>query len=156
MNHNPSTGSTRPEPEAEQPTPFGGFEMPDQNWSKLPPALIEALPIVETVGELKVLPYVLRHARGFQEFGLAKRFTLDEVQHGRKRRDGSRLDGGTGLSLNGIKDGVRRAVAHGFLVQEVEHRRDRGRRLHLFRLRMSNPDTLRVRIRYPGGQRSTP
>jgi hypothetical protein len=44
---------------------------------------------------------------------------------------------GTGLSLKGIKDGVRRAVAHGFLAQEVEHKGDQGKRLHVFSLMMS-------------------
>jgi hypothetical protein len=64
----------------------------------------------------------------------------------RTRTGASCLISGTGQSLNGIKDGLRRAVAHGFLVQEVEPRWDRGSRVHLFCLRMSNPDTLSVRI----------
>jgi len=157
MNHNPTGGPTRPEPaEAEQPPPFPGFEMPHQNWSKLPHVLIEALPIVETLSELMVLIYVLRHTWGFQEFGRTKRITLDEFQYGRKRRDGSRLDRGTGMSLNSIKDGIRRAVAHGFLVQEVEYRRDRGRRSHLYSLRMSNSDPLTIKVWHPDWQNLIP
>jgi hypothetical protein len=164
MDHNRSTGSTRPEPaKAEQPPPFPGFKMPDQNWSKLPNELIEALHMFETLGELMAVLYVLRHTWGFQEYGTTKRITHDEFQHGRKRRDGSRLDSGTGLSLNCLKDGIRRAVAHGFLLQEVEHWRDPGRRSYLYSLRMSNSDprgsgsdTPEVRDRPPGDQGMIP
>jgi hypothetical protein len=98
--------------------------MPDHNWTKLPNELIEALHIVETLGELMVVLYVLRHTWGFQKYGITKRITLDEFQHGRKRRDSSRLDSGTGLSPNCLKDGIRRAVAHGFLLPMGIHCRD--------------------------------
>jgi len=114
--------------------------MPDQNWSKLPHALIGALPIIETASELKVILYVLRHTWGYQEFDIMKRITIDEFQNGRKRKDGSRIDNGTGLSRHAARDGVRRAVAHGFLVQEDETYRDRGRRSHVYRLNMLNTD----------------
>jgi hypothetical protein len=96
--------------------------MPDENWTKLPNELNEAFHIFETMGEIVAVLYVLRHTWGFQEYGITRRITHDEFQHGRKRRDSSRLDGGAGLSANGIREGIRRAVAHGFLVQEVEHR----------------------------------
>jgi hypothetical protein len=119
---------------------FPGFENPDRNWSKLPHALVTALPIIETLSELKVILYVLRHTWGYQEYGTAKRITLDEFEHGRKRRDGSRMDGGTGLSSNAVRSGVMRAVAHGFLIQETETHRDKGRQSHVYYLRMSHPD----------------
>ena len=72
-----------------------GFAEPEQNWSKLPHQLIEALPLIETIGEMKVILYVLRHTWGYHDD--EKKITLDEFCNGRKRRDGSRLDGGTGL-----------------------------------------------------------
>jgi hypothetical protein len=106
---------------------------------------------------------VLRHTWGYQEFGTTKRITLDEFQHGRKLADGSRMDGGTGLSLSAVKDGVRRAVAHGFLVREVEANRDKGRQSHVYCLRMSSPDTrvsdsdtLGIKDRHPDGQTLPP
>ena len=119
---------------------FPGFQKPDRNWSKLPHALIEALSIIETVGELKVILYVLRHTWGYQEYDSTKRITTDEFQNGRKHRDGSRMDNGTGLSRHAVRDGVHRAVAHGFLVQEEEIYRDRGRRSFVYRLNMLNND----------------
>ena len=142
---------------------FPGFQNPDRNWSKLPHALIGALPIIETMSELKVIMYVLRHTWGYQEFGVTKRITLDEFQHGRKLKDGSRMDSGTGLSLNAVKNGVKQAVAHGFLVRESENHRDRGRQSHVYCLRMSNSasrvsksDILGVKDRSPDDQGLTP
>ncbi len=42
--------------------------------------------------------------------------------HGRKRRDGSRLDAGCGMAENSIKKGIADAVASGFLIVEVDTR----------------------------------
>lgn len=129
---------------------FAGFDAPRANYSKVPHALIEAFPKIETVSELKVILYVLRHTWGYQEFGQAKRITLDEFSNGRKKRDGSRMDGGTGLSPNSIKHGIRLAVKHGFLVQERDGR-DRARSSHTYMLKMhadegvSNSDTRKER-----------
>ena len=122
---------------------FAGFEDPTENWSKLPHALIGAFPGIVTVSELKIILYVLRHTWGFGEYDDAgKRITLDEFANGRKRRDGSRLDGGTGLTPNAIKAGIKRAIRHGFLVQEGDGR-DAARSSHKYHLRMvSDFDTL--------------
>jgi len=115
--------------------------MPDSDWSKLPHSLIEALPIINKLSELKVILYVLRHTWGYQEFGISKRFTRDELEHGRKRQDKSRMDKGTGLSRNAVKDGVDRAVEHGFLEKAWEPNRDGGRRSYVYRLNMSGTNT---------------
>jgi len=101
---------------------FEGFEKPTQNWSKLPHSLISSLPIIETVAELKIVLYVLRHTWGYNEFGEPVKITLDEFQHGRKRADGTRLDDGTGLSKPSVVKGCARAVKHGFLEVDVDDR----------------------------------
>ena len=71
---------------------FDGFDIPKENWSKLPNALIAALPLFTSASELKVVLYVLRHTWGYQEFDNPKSITLDELAHGRKRKNGTRLD----------------------------------------------------------------
>jgi len=116
---------------------FSGFEKPKQNWSKLPHAMIESLDSISSLAELKVILYVLRHTWGFQEFDEMKRITLDEFENGRKKRDGSRIDPGVGMSRNAIKDGISRAIKDGFLTQEKDGR-DRGRSSHTYKLRMTN------------------
>lgn len=97
---------------------FDGFDDPKQNWCKLPHSFIEGLPLIETVSEFKVIMYILRHTWGYHDD--EKRITLDEFAHGRKRKDGSRIDEGTGLTIPSIRDGLKRAIAHGF----IEHRQD--------------------------------
>jgi len=94
---------------------FQGFDEPTQNWSKLPHQLIDALPLVETVAEMKCILYILRHTWGFSEFGAPKRITMDEFCHGRKTRDGTRLDAGLGMGKQAIRKGLQRAVEHGFI-----------------------------------------
>lgn len=101
-------------------TPFSGFVVPEQNWSKMPHAFINAMDIVETVSEMKVIVYIMRHTWGFSEFGEPKKITLDEFMNGRKKRDGSRIDNGTGLSKPSVVDGLKRAVKHGFVKAEID------------------------------------
>jgi hypothetical protein len=114
---------------------FPGFDIPRQNWSKLPHAMIEQLPNVTSLAEMKVILYILRHTWGYQEFNQAKRITLDEFQNGRKRKDGNRIDAGVGMSANAIRDGLRRAVADGFILQTSDGR-DEGRSSHEYELRI--------------------
>jgi hypothetical protein len=114
---------------------FAGFPKPEQNWSKLPHCLIDALPQITTLAEMKVVLYVLRHTWGYQEFAdwEAKRISTDEFMNGRKRRDGTRMDNGVGMSKPSIFDGLKRAVEHGFLVCYVDNT-DLGRVTHYYRL----------------------
>lgn len=117
---------------------FTGFDIPQENWSKLPHALIENLPLIETVSEMKVILYVLRHTWGYQDE--QKKITLDEFESGRKKRDGSRIDSGTGLSKPSIIDGISRAVAHGFICVETDER-DAARVKKYYSLQMSKDFT---------------
>ena len=120
----------------QDPIAFPGFQPPTENWSKLPHEFIDVLAMVETVGELKTILYILRHTWGFQE--QQKKITMDEFEHGRKRRDGTRMDTGTGLTNPTIRDGLKRAEAHGFIEVEVDDR-DLGRVKRFYSLRMNVP-----------------
>ncbi len=97
---------------------FNGFESPKQNWSKLPHQMIDALPQIKTLGEMKIILYTLRHTWGYRDD--YKKITLDEFQHGRKKKDGSRIDNGTGLTKPTIVDGIKRAIKNGFLFEHVD------------------------------------
>ena len=133
---------------------FPGFPSPKENWSKLPHQLIEALPDFSSLAELKVVLYILRHTWGYQEFGEFKRITLDEFQHGRRRKDRSRLDSGIGMSENAIMDGLGRAIKHGFIIQSKDSRHRPGRPAHIYQLKeyssevegkeMNKPQKLRI------------
>lgn len=112
---------------------FIGFDPPIENWSKLPHALIDALSLITSEAEAKVILYILRHTWGYHDEN--KRISNDEFSGGRRRKDGSRIDGGTGLSENAIKDGLRRAVLHGFIEIDTDAK-DRGRIRNYYRLKM--------------------
>ena len=105
---------------------FEGFDIPEQNWFRLPNSWTDITRQMKSLAELKVVEYVLRHSWGYREYGVAKRISINEFMNGRRRKDGSRIDGGTGLSNRSVIDGLRNAVKHGFLIEEIDDR-DRGR-----------------------------
>jgi len=116
---------------------FSGFSIPEQNYSKLPHEFIDIMAEVDSLAELKVTLYVLRHTWGFSEYDKPKKITTDEFENGRKRKDGSRMDKGTGLSSNSILAGLERAVERGTLLVEVDDT-DKARIRKYYSLNMSD------------------
>ncbi len=94
---------------------FPGFCDPIENWSKLPHIFIDALPLIESLAELKVVLYILRHTWGYQE--TERRISLDEFAHGRKKKGSGRIDNGTGLTIRSIRLGLDEAERHGFILR---------------------------------------
>jgi DNA-binding PadR family transcriptional regulator len=90
---------------------------------------------IDSIAELKVVEYILRHTWGYQEFAIKKHITIDEFVHGRRRQDGSRMDRGTGLSERAVYDGLRKAVENGLIEDEIDDS-DRGRVKKSYSLRM--------------------
>lgn len=115
---------------------FAGFPTPSEAFTRVPNCFIEEeIANINNLAELKIVLYVMRHTWGFQEYDKFKKITLDEFEHGRKRSDGSRMDSGTGLGRTSIKDGLKRAEEHGYLVsQKDEH--DKGRVKKFYWLKM--------------------
>lgn len=121
-------------------SPFDGFEVPEQNWFRLPNSWTDVTAQITSLAELKVIEYVLRHTWGYQEYGIVKRISIDEFMEGRKRADGTRMDSGTGLSNKSVIKGTRRAVEDGLLIEEVDDS-DRGRIKKYYSVRMKNGNT---------------
>jgi hypothetical protein len=121
---------------------FEGFDLPEQNWFRLPNSWTDITRDITSISELKIVIYVLRHTWGYHEFGTPKRISTDEFMNGRRHLDGSRMDRGTGLSKPSVIDGLRKAVSHGFLLEEVD-KSDKGRVKKYYSLRM-RPGTARV------------
>lgn len=103
---------------------FPGFYDPRiyNGWTKMPHELIDELPNIDSVAELKIILYVMRHTWGFSEIDKLKKITIEEFAHGRLRKDGTRLDNGTGLGLSAVKDGIKKAVEHGYLTADYNKR----------------------------------
>lgn len=119
----------------ETATSFAGFALPTERYFSLPNEWVNICAQITNLAELKVLIYIARHTWGFHEYDVARLFTLDELMQGRKRKDGSRMDQGTGLSRQGVVDGLQRALADGYLICETDET-DRGRIKKCYRLKM--------------------
>lgn len=117
------------------PPAFRGFDLPRQNWFKMPNDWTDITAGITSLAELKVIEYVLKHTWGYQEYGLTKRITIDEFMHGRRRKDGSRMDRGTGLSKPSVVAGLKSAVAHGYL-EEIVNDADLARIKKYYSLKM--------------------
>lgn len=129
-----SLTTNQPPASTSQPQ-FLGFDRPRQNWFRLPYQWTDITAKITSLAELKVVEYVLKHTWGYQEYDLKKRISLDEFRHGRKRKDGTTIDQGTGLSKQSVIDGLKNAVKHGFLEVEKDDS-DQARKKRYYSLRM--------------------
>lgn len=118
--------------------PFEGFDPPESNFWRLPNNWFDLAARFTSWAEHKVVEYILRHTWGYHEYDIVKLITMDEFMHGRKRRDGSRLDAGCGMAENSIKKGIHDAVAHGFLIVRTDDS-DKGRIKKYYAPRMRQP-----------------
>lgn len=100
---------------------FQGFVPPTRNYFAMPNEWTDITAEIESLAELKVVEYVLRHTWGFHEFGICKTISVDEFMHGRRRVDGSRIDKGTKLSEQSVRNGIAKAITDGFLTCEVDY-----------------------------------
>ncbi len=124
---------------SDPPPPFAGFDRPESNWFRMPNSWTDITADISSIAELKVTEYILRHTWGYQEYGIKKHITIDEFVNGRRRQDGTRMDRGTGLSERAVYDGLRKAVQHGLVEEEVDDS-DRGRVKKYYSLKMRDAE----------------
>ena len=117
------------------PHQFSGFPTPKQNWFKMPNEWIDLCADINSLAEIKVVQYVMRHTWGHQEYGIRKRISVDEFMNGRQRAGNGRMDKGTGLSKPSVIAGIKSAVKRGFLIEEVDDS-DKARVKKYYSLRM--------------------
>jgi len=118
---------------------FEGFDRPESNWFRMPNSWTNITAAINSIAEIKVVEYILRHTWGYQEYDLKKHITIDEFVNGRRRQDGSRMDQGTGLSERAVYDGLRKAALDGLIEEDVDNA-DRGRIKKYYSLRMRPRD----------------
>src|SRR5690349_666224 len=85
-------------------TAFAGFVPPTSNYFQMPNEWTNITAEIESLAELKVIEYVLRHTWGFHEFGICKAISIDEFMYGRRKAGGDRMDKGTKLSRPSVID----------------------------------------------------
>src|SRR5713226_7243060 len=117
---------------------FEGFNKPEANFFRLPNEWTEITAQVTSLAEMKLVEYVLRHTWGYSEYDIVKKITTDEFMHGRKGKDGNRIDHGTGLSNKSVVEGLHKAVEHGLLEVETDDG-DRARIKKFYKLKMKTP-----------------
>jgi DNA-binding PadR family transcriptional regulator len=94
---------------------FEGFPDVTGNFTQVPNIAFQIMHELSGA-EYKCLMYIIRHTYGFDE--PIKAITLDEFQNGRKRRDGTRMDKGTGLSKQTIISALKSLLEAGYLIVE--------------------------------------
>lgn len=117
---------------------FEGFrkpEKPNKNFYHVPNEWTDIMAGIDNLSELKVIEYIMRHTWGFKEYGTLKLFTTEEFVNGRKRKDGTRMDKGTGLGTTAAKQGIAKAIEHGYVICETDES-DKGRIKKYYGLKM--------------------
>lgn len=76
---------------------------PEETFVQFPMVAFNRLPELSGA-EIKLLIYIQRHTKNY---GVTSRIlSMDEIEHGRLRKDGSRHDAGTGLSERAIRNAI--------------------------------------------------
>src|SRR6266550_4341029 len=117
---------------------FEGFSKPETNFFRLPNEWTDITAQVTSLAEMKLVEYVLKHTWGYSEFDVVKKITTDEFMYGRKKKNGDRIDIGTGLSNKSVIDGLHKAVEHGLLEVEIDDA-DKARIKKFYKLKMKTP-----------------
>ena len=133
------------EPHHPRRKPFDGFEPPVDNFYRLPNSWFdlwgrvrEATGRDRIVSLLKSAEYLAKHTWGYQHFDQPLRLSLDEFEHGRCRRDRSRLDTGTGVAHRHVLQSVKTLEDLG-LVETLRDDADAARKLRYYTLRIARP-----------------
>ncbi len=97
---------------------FSGFSTP--NTTATPDEFFDVvLAEIDTLSELKVVAYTIRRTFGFKK--AQDWISIDQYVNGIvRKKDGTQLDYGTGLSSPSVSDGLKRAVEHGYLVRNAQ------------------------------------
>src|SRR5256884_2679049 len=117
---------------------FEGFSKPEANFFRLPNEWTDITAHVTSLAEMKLVEYVLKHTWGYSEFDVVKKITTDEFMYGRKKKSGERIDTGTGLSKPSVIAGLKSAVQHGLLEEEIDDS-DKARIKKYYKLKMKTP-----------------
>jgi phage replication O-like protein O len=101
---------------------FIGFQTP--RYTQVPDELFDELLAELSGSELKVLLYVIRRTFGFKRD--SDHISLSQMVSGIRRRDGTALDLGTGLSKDTVVLAVKALVKKGVLVQNKVYSEETG------------------------------
>jgi hypothetical protein len=124
------------------------------NSTQVPDVIIDQWMAVLSGAEFKVLLYIARRTYGFGKE--ADNISLNQLANGIRRRDGTTLDRGTGLSRSGVKAACNSLIEKGLLIRTMNTSKD-GRepeestyRLNLFAAIPAEEEGVGQGQTYPG------
>ncbi len=111
---------------------FRGFNTP--NNTQVPDELFDELMVHLSGAELKVLLYIIRRTFGFKRE--TDNISLSQMLNGIVKRDGTRLDHGTGLSKPTLLNALRSLTQNGLVVSQRRRTTARGDEATTYCLRL--------------------
>jgi len=117
---------------------FQGFSNPTT--TPVPDDVFDSLMYFLTDPELRVLLYIIRRTYGFKKS--SDNISLKQLVEGIKKKDGSVLDLGTGISKPTVTKAVKGLVEKGVIIAERNRSKERG----------DEPTTYKLRFKEGGGE----
>jgi hypothetical protein len=133
MHKQPDTISKDTKP-AEADFCFGGFK--NLNCTPIPDEFFDVLTVHLSEAELRVLLYIMRRTFGFKK--RADAISLSQLTGGIRRRDGSVLDNGTGLSKPAVLKAVSGLQVKGIISVEKRTGYDGRNEVNVYQLRFQD------------------
>ncbi|MBN9387060.1 MAG: replication protein [Chloroflexi bacterium] len=116
---------------------FSGFK--NLNSTPIPDEFFDVLAVQLSEAELRVLLYIMRRTFGFKK--KADAISLSQLTGGIRKRDGSVLDHGTGLSKPAVLKAVSGLQARGIITIEKRTGEDGRNEINVYQLRFADEPT---------------
>src|SRR5215213_7430532 len=114
---------------------FEGFRFPTT--TPIPDEIFDDLMAELSGAELKVLLYICRRTFGFKKE--SDNISINQMLRGITKRDGSRLDGGVGLSKPTLLRAIKTLTKKKIVVAEQRDSKEKGHEPTNYRLHMFDP-----------------
>lgn len=129
---------------------FAGYAIP--NTTQIPDEFIDKQMAFLSGAEVKVMLYVFRRTLGFKRH--ADNISLNQLLSGIVKRDGTRLDYGTGLSKSTLLGAIKSLVEKKLIIVEQRQSTERGNEPTTYRLNFAT--TLGIKTDLGGSENQTP
>src|SRR4051794_29443154 len=117
-----------------KPYEFGGFSSP--NTTPVPDVLFDELLLRLDNAELRVLLYIIRRTYGFKRS--SDDIAISQMVEGIRKKDGTVLDRGTGMSKGSVTRGLRGLLEKGVIVARRNTSKERGFEPTTYALKVKN------------------
>jgi hypothetical protein len=131
-------------------TNFAGYAIP--NTTQIPDEFLDYHMAFLSGAEVKVMLYIFRRTLGFKRY--ADNISLNQLLTGIVKRDGTRLDHGTGLSKSTLLNAIKSLVEKRLIIIEQRQSDERGNEPTTYRLNLSG--TLGIKNDLGASENQTP